>query len=363
MDAMTDPATLELSLLRSFSPLDGLKSENLRALARKTALRELAQGRILFKEGDTDKRTYYLVSGTIDLLADGHIVGTIRSGTPDARHPIAPILPRRCAARVASDTIEYISIDSDLLDVLLTWDQTGTYEVGELQAGAPAGDDWMTLLLQSRAFHKIPPANLQAVFMRMQRVNFAAGDTIIRQGDDGDYFYAIVSGRCLVTRETPLNREGIKLAELGMGDTFGEESLISGAKRNATVAMITDGVLMRLGRDDFNTLLNEPMLRWVDNDEARKIVATGGRWLDVRLPSEFEHCHFEHAINVPLYFLRLKLKTLDTSVPYVLCCDNGRRSSAAAYILGERGFDTYVLRGGIAETELADALNSAGSAG
>jgi CRP-like cAMP-binding protein len=360
---MSDSSTLELSLLRSFSPLDGLKNENVRALARKTTLRDLAQGRVLFKEGDTDKRTYYLVSGAVDLLTDGHVVGTIRAGTSDARHPLAPVLPRRCTARVATDRIEYISIDSDLLDVLLTWDQTGTYEVGELQAGGVAGDDWMTLLLQSRAFHKIPPANLQAVFMRMQRMNFAAGDTVIRQGDEGDYFYAIVSGRCLVTRETPLNREGIKLAELGMGDTFGEESLISGAKRNATVTMATDGVLMRLGKDDFNTLLNEPMLHWVDYDEAMAIVAGGGRWLDVRLPSEFEHCHFEAAINVPLYFVRLKLKTLEQGIPYVVCCDNGRRSSAAAYILSERGFDTCVLRGGIAETDLAEALNSSGSGG
>ena len=360
---MSDASTLELSLLRSFSPLDGLKNENVRALARKTTLRDLAQGRVLFKEGDTDKRTYYLVSGAVDLLTEGHVVGTIRAGTSDARHPLAPVLPRRCTARVATDRIEYISIDSDLLDVLLTWDQTGTYEVGELQAGGVAGDDWMTLLLQSRAFHKIPPANLQAVFMRMQRMNYAAGDTVIRQGDDGDYFYAIVSGRCLVTRETPLNREGIKLAELGMGDTFGEESLISGAKRNATVTMATDGVLMRLGKDDFNTLLNEPMLHWVGYDEAMAIVAGGGRWLDVRLPSEFEHCHFEAAINVPLYFVRLKLKTLEQGITYVVCCDNGRRSSAAAYILSERGFDTCVLRGGIAETDLAEALNSSGSGG
>jgi rhodanese-related sulfurtransferase len=235
--------------------------------------------------------------------------------------------------------------------------------VGELQAGGASGDDWMTLLLQSRAFHKIPPANLQAVFMRMQRASFSAGDVVIRQGDEGDYFYAIVSGRCLVTRETPLNREGIKLAELGMGDTFGEESLISGARRNATVTMTTDGVLMRLGKDDFNSLLNEPMLHWVGYDEAKGVVASGGRWLDVRLPSEFEHCHFEHAINVPLYFVRLKLKTLDQSVPYVVCCDNGRRSSAAAYILGERGFDTFVLKGGLAETDLAEALNSSSGSG
>jgi CRP-like cAMP-binding protein/rhodanese-related sulfurtransferase len=355
---MTEAPTPDLALLRSFSPLDGLKNENLRALARKTNIRELAQGRMLFKEGDTDKRTFYLVSGTVDLLAEGRVVGSIRARTPDARHALAPVLPRRCAARVATDRIEYISIDSDLLDVLITWAQTGTYEVGDLQAATPAGDDWMTLLLQSRAFHRIPPANLQAVFMRMQRIDYSAGDTIIRQGEDGDFFYAIVQGRCVVTRETPLNREGIKLAELGIGDTFGEEALISGAKRNATVSMLTDGTLMRLGKDDFVTLLNEPMLHWVGYEEAKGIVAAGGRWLDVRLPSEFEHCHFEGAINVPLYFVRLKLKTLDTSAPYVVCCDNGRRSSAAAYVLSERGFETYALRGGIAETDLAEALIS-----
>jgi CRP-like cAMP-binding protein len=358
----TDPTPVEPSFLSAFSPLDGLKNENRRALARKTVLRELGQGRLLFKEGDTDKRTYYLATGLVELLSNGRIVGSIRGGTPDARHALAPILPRRCTARVASEKIEYLSIDSDLLDVLLTWDQTGQYEVGELKAGNEAADDWMTMLLQSRAFHRIPPANLQAVFMRMQRMSYAAGDVIIRQGDEGDYFYVIVSGRCTVSRETPLNREGIKLAELGMGETFGEEALISGATRNATVAMLTDGVLMRLAKEDFNTLLNEPMLRWVEHEQAKEIVAKGGAWLDVRLPSEYEHWHLEPSINVPLYFIRLKLKSLDPAVPYVVICDNSRRSSAAAYILSERGFDAYVLLGGVAGTDLADTLihNTAG---
>jgi len=148
----SEPVPVELSQLRAFSPLDGLKTENLRALARKTTLRELHQGRMLFKEGDSDKRTYFLASGVVELLAEGRIVGTIRGGTNDARHPIAPILPRRCSARVATDTIRYLSIDSDMLDVLLTWDQTGTYEVGELGSGEVTGDDWMTILLQSRAW-------------------------------------------------------------------------------------------------------------------------------------------------------------------------------------------------------------------
>ncbi len=141
-----------------------------------------------------------------------------------------------------------------------------------------------------------------------------------------------------------------------MGETFGEEALISGATRNATITMLTDGVLMRLAKDDFNTLLNEPMLQWVDHEQGLQIVAKGGMWLDVRLPSEYEHWHLEPSLNVPLYFIRLKIKTLDPTVPYVVVCDNGRRSSAAAYILSERGFEAHVLRGGIAATDLADTL-------
>ncbi len=347
--------SLETSLLRSFSPLDGLKLENLHALARKATLRDLPAGRVLFKEGDADKRTYYLVSGTLELMQDNRVVATVRGGTPEARNPLTPTLPRRYSARVSSERIEYLTLDSDLLDVMLTWDQTGSYEVSELRGDSDepqSSDDWMTTLLQTKAFHKIPPANIQAIFMRMQRVDFKAGEVVIKQGDEGDFFYVIVKGKCTVNRETPLNKEGIKLAELNMGDTFGEEALISDAKRNASVTMSTDGTLMRLGKDDFRTLLNEPMLEWTDYDEALRLVADGAKWLDVRLPSEFENYHLPDALNIPLYFMRLKLKNLDKDVQYIVCCDTGRRSSAGAYILNERGFQASVLKGGLAATDL-----------
>jgi len=350
-----DERPLDLALLKTFSPLDGLKAENLYALARKTQIKELDAGRLLFKEGDTEKRTYYLVSGQVELRANGQAVGSIRAGTPEARTPLVPGLPRRFTAK-ASDDLEYIMIDSDLLDVLLTWDQTGQYEVSEL-SGERLGEagDWMTTLLQTKAFHRIPPSNIQAIFMRMQRINYRAGDIVIKQGTEGDYFYVVVSGKCVVTRETPLNKEGIKLAELGSGDSFGEEALIAEAKRNATVTMATDGTLMRLGKQDFQTLLNEPLLQWVDYDRAKDIVAHGGKWLDVRLPSEFQNFRIDDAVNIPLYFIRLKLNALDKNTKYVVCCDTGRRSSAAAYILSERGFEAYVLKGGLAGTEAARA--------
>ncbi len=339
----------EPALLRTFTPLDGFKKDNIAALARKTTIRSLEAGRSLFRQGDTDKHTYYLVKGAVQLRADDKVVAVVEAGTVESRSPIASGTPRRFTAAAITD-IQYIAIESDLLEVLMIWDQTGSYEVGDLTNRNPVvGDDWMTTLLQTKAFHRIPPANLQAIFMRMQRVSTRAGDVIVKQGADGDFFYAIVAGRLAVTRETPLNREGIKLAELGPGDTFGEESLISDAKRNATVSMLSDGVLMRLSKADFAALLIEPMLHWIDFDEAATMVASGrARWLDVRLPSEFDSWHLPDSLNVPLYFIRMKLKQLDPGLPYIVVCDTGRRGSAGAFILNERGFDAMVLKGGLA---------------
>ena len=287
-------------LLKRFSPLDGLKRDNLAALARKVQIRELSPGQILFKEGDTEKRTFYIVTGTLELQDSGKTVGTVEGGSDFAKNPVAPVYPRRVSAK-ARDRVQFISVDSDLLDVMLTWDQTGTYEVSELQGQQEVGggEDWMTMLLQTKAFHKIPPANIQAIFMRMQQINYTSGDVILKQGAEGDYFYVLTRGSALVTRETPLSKDGIKLAELHVGDTFGEEALISDAKRNATVTMTTDGSVMRLGKEDFKKLLNEPMLDWVEPAEAQRIVAEGGQWLDVRLPSEFENNHLDGAVNIP----------------------------------------------------------------
>ena len=335
-----------MQLLKSFSPLDGLKRDNLAALARKVQLRELSPGQVLFKEGDTEKRTFYIASGILELVDQGKVVGTVAGGSELARNPVAPVFPRRVSAR-ARDRVKFISIDSDLLDVMLTWDQTGTYEVSELQGKSDSGDDWMTTLLQTKAFHKIPPANIQAIFMRMQQINYRAGDVILKQGTEGDYFYVLTRGTAIVTRETPLSKDGIKLAELSVGDTFGEEALISDAKRNATVTMTSDGGVMRLGKEDFKKLLNEPMLHWVSYVQGQKMVQNGAVWLDVRLPSEYQNHHIDGAVNIPLYFIRLKINTLNSNTKYVVCCDTGRRSSAGAYILNERGFNAYVLQGGI----------------
>ena len=79
--------------------------------------------------------------------------------------------------------------------------------------------------------------------------------------------------------------------------------------------MVTDGALMRLGKHDFRTLLNEPMLDWVDlRRSARRSSRAAASGSTCACRREFETYRIEGAINVPLYFIRLKLKTLDRSI-------------------------------------------------
>ena len=149
--------SLNTAVLRVFSPLDGLKRANLLALAKKTAIHNLKPGQTLFTLGDTTKKTFYLMEGRLQLTNSEGTDLTLEAGSEQARNPIAPILPRRYTAK-ALDAAQFIAIDTDLLDVMLTWDQTGDYEVSELEGdGDDESGDWMTQLLQTKAFQKIPP--------------------------------------------------------------------------------------------------------------------------------------------------------------------------------------------------------------
>jgi rhodanese-related sulfurtransferase len=143
----------------------------------------------------------------------------------------------------------------------------------------------------------------------------------------------------------------VVLAELKGGDAFGEEALVSEAKRNATVVALGDGVLLRLAKEEFNALLREPLLKRAPFEEAAARVREGALWLDVRYPSEYQYDKLPGAINVPLAEVRNMFAVLDRSKEYIAYCQSGRRSAAAAFLFAQRGFKVWVLDGGLKMAE------------
>lgn len=77
------------------------------------------------------------------------------------------------------------------------------------------------------------------------QLELSAGSTFIVEGTTGADALLILSGTAAVSRSDEL------VANLCAGDLVGEESLISGAPRNATVIATTDVVALQLTRQEF----------------------------------------------------------------------------------------------------------------
>lgn len=338
---------IDKETLKTLVPCDALSEENLNVLAGKSVIETLRAGEILFKKGQSDKKRFYLLSGELMLEAPGQAPKPLHAEAKGPRHAIGHNQPRQTTATAKGNALVAV-VDEEALGTMLTWDQTAGFVVDEVQSGAEAQEeDWMMRILQTKSFHRVPPANIQAMFMRLQPVSVQAGESVVKQGDPGDYYYIVSRGRCKVTRKVPETGVEIKLTELRPGDSFGEEALLGDVVRNATVTMLTDGALMRLSRADFEKLLKTPVLKTVNFSQAQAMVQDGAIWLDVRLESEHQNENLPGSVNVPLYILRLKMVSLDPAKKYVLYCDSGARSSSAAFLMSERGFDVFLLEGGL----------------
>jgi len=98
--------------------------------------------------------------------------------------------------------------------------------------------------LDPNVWEKLLPA------IRWKRLT--AGETLFREGEDGDAMYVVVSGRLRASREE--DGKIRTLGDIGRGETVGEIALLTGELRSATVCALRDCVLAGLDRPTFNEL-------------------------------------------------------------------------------------------------------------
>lgn len=334
--------------LRYFVPLSEISPDNFNELIKNINIEVLPAGKKLFNRGDQDDFTYYLLSGELEMVDANGEKSTLLSKSKQCRFPLEHHRPRQKTAITTSE-VHYFKINNDLLDILLTWDQNKNYIVNEIGEKENTDDnDWMTQLLKLEIFHKVPAANIQTMFQKVESLSVKKDEVIIKQGEQGDFYYFIKSGSCRVIRNAEeTGNKDLKIADIQSGSGFGEDALISDAPRNATVIMNDDGMLIRLAKDDFVCLLKEPILKSVNFNEAKEMVKDGAIWLDVRLLSEHQNKKIPGSINIPLFLLRLNADKLSEEHKYIVYCDTGSRSSSATFILNEYGYDAYLLEGGM----------------
>lgn len=344
---------IDKEALKNFEPLNTLSADILHQLATTARVERVSAGSAITKECEIGGRTLYLFSGMLVLANGTTILDTIRAGTTQARNPLPPFATRR-ATLYAKTTATLFSLDGKLLDIVLN-ESANKGKAGESE-GEFDNQAWIANFLQSNALLQLPDTTLQLLYTRLREVPTRAGEIVIRQGSIANSYYIIRNGRCSVVHAPSLEGPQIKIAELRTGEGFGEEALITNRTRNASVIMQEPGSLMRLEKQDFMSLLVNPLLHFVSSEQTHALLASGAEIIDVRIPGK----HLERDLvkhHIPLAELRAHLSKLDKNTHYVVVCSDGSQSAVAAFLLNRHGFKTHVLQGGLKKFQLRPLVN------
>lgn len=334
------------AFLGTCPPFDRLTPEARLSVAG--ALEEVAyqQGEALMRAGDPGDAYFLLREGEVEIVRRrgdreerlavrgvGSGLGEVALLTRGPRTATVRALGPVRAYRLPLDAFEQIvSREAAVADHLLGEAQSHLHQT----VGAPGSP-----------LAVLPPDRLAAVFARMTPRVVPAGAEVCRQGEPGDAFYVIQSGRleiwALELEETPTLK-----AVLGPGMAFGEEALLTGKSRSATVKAVEDSVLLCLRQEDFKDLLEAELTPEVAPEAAESMrQEPDTALLDVRFPEEAEEERIPGSRLLPLGELRARYRELDPRPRYLIYCRSGRRSKIATFLLNQRGYRAWNVLGGI----------------
>ncbi|MBI5450331.1 MAG: cyclic nucleotide-binding domain-containing protein [Gammaproteobacteria bacterium] len=304
-------------------------------------------GRHIFRERDIDNRTVFLLSGQLALMANGQPAVTVKSDTSEACYPIAQHQPRLVSA-LARTSVTVLSVDTGFLSQLIRRNAPVASADSNNEVHEEESDPRINSLLKRPLFEHLPYAHRQVLMRRMVEVPVAAGEVVIREGEESENYYLIAEGCCRLSRSVGGDSgQEIIMGDLDPGHGFDEGALIENEPNEWTVTMLEDGLLLKLSKGEFLTLLVRPFIKWVGCDEALLRQTDGAVLLDVRTPAAFQRNNLPGSLNMPLIVLRRAVTIIDRTRSYIVCCDVGRRSATAAFLLAQRGIDTAILEGGL----------------
>jgi CRP-like cAMP-binding protein len=131
--------------------------------------------------------------------------------------------------------------------------QISTLEKPDERDNTDLGDR-VRMLWQMNLFRAMNHEELQDLASALKILRYGPGDSILHQGDEGDSMFIISKGSVRVMLQSDTGQTET-LAVLGVGDFFGEMSLLTGAKRSASVFAAEEAECLRIDKSDFTRIL------------------------------------------------------------------------------------------------------------
>jgi CRP-like cAMP-binding protein len=244
--------TEAVDLFRALPLTEDMSEEAIEEIADHVELQRIDAGRPLFRQGDRGDHFYVVRSGTFAITREGEDgterqIRKIERGRSFGEIALLENSPRTATVR-ALEPAEVFAIDKGTFDRALA----GRVEVA---------DEMRTELRSVEALRSLEPfrtlddADAARLVKGAEFRNFAPGERIVKQGDEGDSFFVVASGQVEIVENRRVR------GRLTAGAYFGEIALLADVPRTATVRAATPTRVLELDRKAFDRVLAKSFRR------------------------------------------------------------------------------------------------------
>jgi len=239
--------------------LVGLSKSELEDLAEHCYLRQVKAGEMICCRGEYDTAMHVIVSGkcTVEGRCDERkiILGTYEKGVPFGRLTGESEAPSIVTVTAAVDSV-LLEFPPHALDMLLK----ASKAMGEMLTRINRRHTIMYNLRMVPLFAELNPEGFDSVLESGRLCRYERGETIIRQGDEGDSLHVVLNGIVKVSSA----RDGGEriLAYLKRGAYFGEMALVKNERRMASVIAVSNVETFQIMKDQFERVVqSQPALK------------------------------------------------------------------------------------------------------
>ena len=248
----TDWRVEAAGLIDELPAFDDLPEDVLSDLAGRVRLRILRAGEPIFRQGDQPDAFYVVRTGTVQIededpeTGDTRLLRTMERGESFGEMGLLGSHRRQATVR-ALDEVELFEVDKGTFDRLLAEDMRAPDFGHTMQALAE--------LRELPVFSALDSEKLTVILEHGDWITANPSEALITQGDPGDRFFVVASGRAEVVRD------GSPVGAIGKGRYFGEVALLRNVPRTATVTATTPMRLFALDRDGFELVIADAFRR------------------------------------------------------------------------------------------------------
>lgn len=229
-----------------FSQLDDPDVETLLAVAEHV---DLDPGAVLWRLGDVVDAAYVVVAGRLEL---GDEQGTITEVGPGEVLDELLLLTggNRTSSASAREAAQLLQLPLGLVHQLLA-DHPALLRAVSAAISRQLRSAQLREVLE-RLFGRLDRAAEEDLTDRIEWLELKPGEVLFRQHDSADALYVLMDG--ILGAWAEADGADVLLNEIAAGETIGEMALIGGLPRSATVKAIKPSLLIRLGKDEFESI-------------------------------------------------------------------------------------------------------------